>query len=411
MAWYRTGTVSVQNNSKRVIGDGASFIAGGVEAGNMLVVDDSILEIARVIDQTEVELAVPYTGVTATGLSYVAITNVTSSNNYETAQKIEQFLSVNQIAINEFSAWVGGVANGGTGSTGKYPLTDRNGNTYLVKSPARLEKDTNDFIAQMGASGVDSEHFPLDAWLDSMNLAIQQAKTDAQAASTAAIEAKDLSRLWAFASQGTVVNGEGYSAKHYALTTISYSQAAVAAKDIAVQKAADVSSMKYAVEMARSAVDNAKAQIDLSVISVNNSKVAVEGIKTAVTAQKADIDAKYNVMVSTASSLTAATVANLGSINLAAGEDTTVNTGKTVASGMLLLRVKCIPTNKLISYNIRIKVGSTTVYLAETILGDFDDNFSFFEPVSGGITVELINNGLVAQTLQPSFYYSNLAVV
>ena len=73
MPWYRSGTVNVTNNSTSVVGNGTNWTQA-VEVGEAFYGPDSkVYEIANVVSDTQLTLATPYQGSTASGQSYVII--------------------------------------------------------------------------------------------------------------------------------------------------------------------------------------------------------------------------------------------------------------------------------------------------------------------------------------------------
>lgn len=71
--WYRSGTVNLTNGSKTVVGVGTNW--ANQQVGWVLVTeqDGTLHEIAEVVSTTEILLAEPVSGATATGLTYYII--------------------------------------------------------------------------------------------------------------------------------------------------------------------------------------------------------------------------------------------------------------------------------------------------------------------------------------------------
>ncbi|WP_375553405.1 hypothetical protein [Roseovarius mucosus] len=79
-AWYRAGTISVPNGSTTLTGSGTAFVAN-VSSGMMVVANNQIIgEVAAVVSNTQITLAVAYAGTTLTGASY-AIANLGAVRN------------------------------------------------------------------------------------------------------------------------------------------------------------------------------------------------------------------------------------------------------------------------------------------------------------------------------------------
>lgn len=70
MAWYRTGTVALANGSAAVAGTGTAFSANVKPGDGLRLPSGELLEIKLVVSDTSLTLAKPFTGATATGLSY-----------------------------------------------------------------------------------------------------------------------------------------------------------------------------------------------------------------------------------------------------------------------------------------------------------------------------------------------------
>lgn len=85
----------------------------------------------------------------------------------------------------EFQAWLTGVAGGGSNSDGRYPLTDRLGNTRQTLSPAQLEQDVTDLVT--GAAGHE-------AAAESARLAAVVARDGAEAAEALCLLYRDQSQ-------------------------------------------------------------------------------------------------------------------------------------------------------------------------------------------------------------------------
>tara|TARA_R100000789_G_scaffold28740_2_gene32170 strand:- start:346 stop:1386 length:1041 start_codon:yes stop_codon:yes gene_type:complete len=79
-AWYRAGTISVPNGSTTLTGSGTAFVAN-VSAGMMVVANNQIIgEVAAVVSNTQITLAVAYAGTTLSGANY-AIANLGAVRN------------------------------------------------------------------------------------------------------------------------------------------------------------------------------------------------------------------------------------------------------------------------------------------------------------------------------------------
>ena len=72
-AWYRQGLVSVTNGSTKVSGNGTKFLTAGINPGASFRIDargDYACEVAEVVSDTELRLAMPYYGQSANNQTY-----------------------------------------------------------------------------------------------------------------------------------------------------------------------------------------------------------------------------------------------------------------------------------------------------------------------------------------------------
>ena len=72
-AWYRQGLVSVTNGSTKVSGNGTKFLTAGINPGASFRIDakgDYACEVAEVVSDTELRLAMPYYGPSANNQTY-----------------------------------------------------------------------------------------------------------------------------------------------------------------------------------------------------------------------------------------------------------------------------------------------------------------------------------------------------
>lgn len=136
--WYRSGTVSVTNGSKNVVGVDTYFTLNAAVGDVFTLGGDTIYEIEAIADDTHLTLVTPYLGVTAAAQSYSVIRNFTGTTNATLASKLTTLLNAWQSREDEFRAWVGGTATGGPNSDGYYPLTDAVGISYSVPCPAKI---------------------------------------------------------------------------------------------------------------------------------------------------------------------------------------------------------------------------------------------------------------------------------
>lgn len=70
MAWYRTGTVAVTNNSNIVTGTGTSWVDGAAIGETFLGPDAQVYEITSIVSGTSLRISPNYKGSTATAQAY-----------------------------------------------------------------------------------------------------------------------------------------------------------------------------------------------------------------------------------------------------------------------------------------------------------------------------------------------------
>lgn len=133
--WYKIGTIDVTNGSPTITGNGTSW-EFNIVPGDMLFVNDKLYEILTVDSATQITLASNFLDTTATGISYAIIRNVVTNSNlgHRMTKVVDQW----KTREDEITAWQGGTKTGGPNSDGKYPLTDPDGVTHLVYSPAAI---------------------------------------------------------------------------------------------------------------------------------------------------------------------------------------------------------------------------------------------------------------------------------
>lgn len=138
MSWYRTGTVAVTDDSPNIVGTDTVWLTNAAQ-GDLFTIDGSIFyEVDTVTDNTHIVLKTNYLEANGTGQAYAIIRNFTSTTNSVLALKLTNLLNAWQAREDEFVAWTGGTAAGGTNNDGLYPLTDALGVTRSVPCPAKL---------------------------------------------------------------------------------------------------------------------------------------------------------------------------------------------------------------------------------------------------------------------------------
>ncbi|OMQ22254.1 pyocin knob domain-containing protein [Serratia oryzae] len=142
-AWYRTGTIALVQNSATVTGTGTQWNnpVYGVAPGQMLLVPGAgtvvMYEIQRVVSDTQITLATPYTGSAATGQQYAIVTALVGS--------VADFSRQLSVLVSQWQSQLDGWQQILSG-TGDVKLTAPDGSTVTVKSQAALTAAINDTL-------------------------------------------------------------------------------------------------------------------------------------------------------------------------------------------------------------------------------------------------------------------------
>lgn len=182
-------------------------------------------------------------------------------------------------------------------------------------------------------------------------------------------------------------------------------QNAVAAAATATQAAQAVQDLEAAFNAAIGTVATLTTNVGTLTTDVNSAKAQVIESQAAVEEALASIEGLSGNLAKIVQ------VAPAG-VTPAAQAASTINTGKSVTRGaLLLLGVKCTTSTPLQMYDLLIKVGAVTVYDARGILGNLSDSFSSFSVAAGEISIVLTNNGSAPATLTPVVMFSELTIV
>jgi len=151
MAWYRTGTVSVTNGSATVTGSGTNFVANVVEGEGFLGPDGGTYEIEAVVSATQLTLATPYLGSSASSQNYKILPTQSALADLavEAAELVSTFASVRD------GVGQGLFPNGSVGVPGLRFASDQDTGIYNV-SPNVLGIATGG--VQRWAFGAHSAH-------------------------------------------------------------------------------------------------------------------------------------------------------------------------------------------------------------------------------------------------------------
>lgn len=110
--WMNTGTISVVNGSKAVVGVGTSFKTAPIPAreGQPIVINNVHYEIASVNSNTSITLALNYAGATASGIPYTVITTAEGSFS-DLSRRAAQVMSLYQGYMDVYDALFSSTGN------------------------------------------------------------------------------------------------------------------------------------------------------------------------------------------------------------------------------------------------------------------------------------------------------------
>ncbi|WP_416368576.1 hypothetical protein [Tritonibacter mobilis] len=173
--WYRTGTLALTNGSATVTGVGTDWIS--LHQGWILFTEQSPdpLEVKRVVSATELELALPHAGATASGLSYAIVpTHGLSEDLRRAVSDLLDHLS-SPAAFLDYDTWLQQPGNAGK--------TFEQYQVEFVGPPGQSAYQV--WLSQPGNAGKTETQF-LDEISAQAVSATDQARIDAQAAQGAA---------------------------------------------------------------------------------------------------------------------------------------------------------------------------------------------------------------------------------
>ncbi|WP_449471636.1 hypothetical protein [Sphingobium chungangianum] len=110
MAWYKTGTINLTNNSDIVTGNGTQF-TNAIKRGDALKIGNSLYELDGMVNSTQLKLTQPYSGTTSTNTAYAIVP--TQSNVQELNNQVSELVDIVGDLIEN-----GGGTGGGSGEDG-----------------------------------------------------------------------------------------------------------------------------------------------------------------------------------------------------------------------------------------------------------------------------------------------------
>ncbi len=324
MPLYRDGSVTLTLGQREVVGHRTSFSTEAAP-GDIIILDGSFTcyEIQSIEADTALTLDVPAKE-TVSEAGYVIIRSISTANNLYLMRKIDEFLKDRQVSLVEFRDWMHGTVDGGPEGDGRYPLTDRYGETTLVPSPTAMQTGLTETIeeAEHILAGLEGLDDAVTSAQNSANLADSHrdaAAGSASAASSSEIAAKaaqtaaegratDAATSAAAAEAAKLAAQASESASASSETQAAISAAAAAASETAAQSSVDSASAsmtaaaasEIAAASARdttlSARDAAKASEDAAALSETAAHQSAQAAATsednaAASASAADLSA------------------------------------------------------------------------------------------------------------------------
>jgi hypothetical protein len=122
MAWYKTGTINLTNNSDIVTGNGTQF-TNSIKRGDALQIGNTLYELDGVVNSTQLKLAKPYSGTTSNNTAYAIVP--TQASVQDLSNQITDLADI----VGDIIENGGGTGGGGSGEDGKsaYEIAVENG--------------------------------------------------------------------------------------------------------------------------------------------------------------------------------------------------------------------------------------------------------------------------------------------
>lgn len=112
MAWYKTGTINLTNNSDIVTGNGTQF-TNSIKRGDALQIGNTLYELDGVVNSTQLKLAKPYSGTTSNNTAYAIVP--TQASVQDLSNQITDLADI----VGDIIENGGGTGGGGSGEDGK----------------------------------------------------------------------------------------------------------------------------------------------------------------------------------------------------------------------------------------------------------------------------------------------------
>lgn len=190
----------------------------------------------------------------------------------------------------EFRDWLAGTATGGPNGDGKYPLTNANGDTFLVDCPAKLA----DTVAGPAGVSLGAQEAAEEALAQAVNQALQATQQNTAAASARALTQQLRDEAEVFRDEAAASNAAAGAARSGAEaardTATARANAAATSETNAGLSQITASQQATAAQAARVAAEVARDQAQAAAASINPATLAT----------KAELQAELNALVGAA---------------------------------------------------------------------------------------------------------------
>jgi hypothetical protein len=190
----------------------------------------------------------------------------------------------------EFRDWLAGTATGGPNGDGKYPLTNANGDTFLVDCPAKLA----DTVAGPAGVSLEAQEAAEEALAQAVNQALQATQQNTAAASARALTQQLRDEAEVFRDEAAASNAAAGAARSGAEaardTATARANAAATSETNAGLSQITASQQATAAQAARVAAEVARDQAQAAAASINPATLAT----------KAELQAELNALVGAA---------------------------------------------------------------------------------------------------------------
>jgi len=314
MPLYTAGTAAFTSGSRAVVGTGTEW-GSEINPGTVLQANGTYMEVFSIEDDTHLTL-VDEAPATYSG-AYTALVSVDNASHLFLMNKIEEFLSDRETSLTQFTDWMTGTSTGGPDGDGKYPLTDRYGNTTLVPSVPTLSADAQALSTAVGQLG-------------DFSTAVQAAQSAASAAHDSAVAAANSASSVGDASGSASAAADSASAAHTSETNAG--QSATEAENSATAAATSETNAKTSETNAKASETNAKTSETNAKTSETNAKASETAAASSETNASSSATAAAASKSHAATSETNAATSATAAANSASDAQTAANTCTSISS-------------------------------------------------------------------------------